>query len=210
MKTHLKTRFYYIRSGIFKWVFKSGILENLGLWYRNPVWKRPIAARYLNLDPFWHKMIEGAPSSRALFTSSTSHDLSECWKMLKQPDFNAILIVVVENWLWELHDVEYHGVHLINLSKSSRFVSVNHVSVCQKTEKTIFYSNAASAAAAAACFALWPDLLRWVFLYQYWVTAESAHETLRSRNITNFPVLINQDCTLQLLIPRKQCLASPG
>ena len=55
-------------------------------------------------------------------------------------DFNAILIVVVENWLWELHDVEYHGVHLINLSKSSRFVSVNHMSVCQKTEKTIFYS----------------------------------------------------------------------
>ena len=59
-------------------------------------------------------------------------------------DFNAILIVVVENWLWELHDVEYHGVHLINLSKSSRFVSVNHVSVCQKTEKTIFYSAAAT------------------------------------------------------------------
>ena len=98
-----------------------------------PVWKRPITARYLNLDPFWHKMIEGAPSSRALFTSSTSHDLSECWKMLKQPDFNAILIVVVENWLWELHDVEYHGVHLINLSKSSRFVSVNHMSERQKT-----------------------------------------------------------------------------
>lgn len=49
-------------------------------------------------------------------------------------DFNAILIVAaVENWLWELHDVEYHGVHLINLSKSSRFVSVNHMSERQKT-----------------------------------------------------------------------------
>ena len=66
-------------------------------------------------------------------------------------DFNAILIVAVENWLWELHDVEYHGVHLINLSKSSRFVSVNHMSERQKTgaerrkqrvrEKTIFYSD---------------------------------------------------------------------
>ena len=56
--------------------------------------------------------------------------------MAEVADFNAILIVAVENWLWELHDVEYHGVHLINLSKSSRFVSVNHMSERQKTERT--------------------------------------------------------------------------
>ena len=72
-------------------------------------------------------------------------------KVGRAVDFNAILIVAVENWLWELHDVEYHGVHLINLSKSSRFVSVNHMSERQKTgaerrkqrvrEKTIFYSD---------------------------------------------------------------------
>ena len=30
-KTHLKTRFYKIRNGIFKWVFRSEILENYDL-----------------------------------------------------------------------------------------------------------------------------------------------------------------------------------
>ena len=62
-------------------------------------------------------------------------------KVGRAVDFNAILIVAVENWLWELHDVEYHGVHLINLSKSSRFVSVNHMSERQKTGAELYEGN---------------------------------------------------------------------
>ena len=76
-----------------------------------------------------------------LIKSSVIPVINNSGKVGRAVDFNAILIVAVENWLWELHDVEYHGVHLINLSKSSRFVSVNHMSERQKTGAELYEGN---------------------------------------------------------------------